>query len=122
MALGSARLRKRIAARKAQFSAFKITDQNAYLLQRINALCHARQIACRIVIEPIPRSLRPVDLSQLRSFVPDLAIVDINDFVDCPDSGFYDGLHLRKPDWTAYYRTVLSDKGLLTRETEALGW
>jgi hypothetical protein len=104
---------RRIEGRARALTEFKVTPQNTYFLKRLAEACAKQDIACRLIIEPMPASLPRINPSRLRDLVPGVDIVDINDFAVFPDSAFRDGLHLRSPNWTAYYRTILAEKGLM---------
>jgi hypothetical protein len=105
--------RERLEARARVLAAFAITPQNRFFLKRIAATCVEHRVACRIIIEPMPASLPRVSTSKVRNLVPEIAVVDVNDFASFPDSAFRDGVHLRNPGWSSYYRTILSEQGLM---------
>lgn len=110
----SAECRRRLVDRAQAFSHFAIPSQNLYFLERFTETCTLRKLKCRFVIEPIPASVPHVDFSELRKLIPGVELVDVNDFASFPDSAFHDGLHLRSPDWTSFYRTLLLEHDLMS--------
>jgi len=105
-----ARLRRRASA----FSQFRITPQNAYFLRKFDATCSAFGMRCRFIVEPLPASLPRLDLkTALSVLTPHIEVIDINDHATFPDGAFYDGLHLASPQWAAYYRTIIAERGLM---------
>lgn len=99
--------------RRKTLTEFEITPQNQYFLRRISDACAGASIVCRIIIEPAPASLPRIDLAALRKFAPGVEVIDVNQFASFPDGAFRDGLHLRGPEWTGYYRSVIADMGLV---------
>ena len=106
--------RQRLEGRARALSAFAVTPQNQFFLKHFTETCAERGVACRFIIEPMPASLPRMNTSLLRDLAPGVEIVDVNEFAVFPDFAFRDGLHLRSPDWTSYYRTILSDQGLMS--------
>jgi hypothetical protein len=106
--------RQHLVDRAKAFSHFEIPSQNLYFLKRFTETCTLRKLKCRFVIEPLPTSVPHLDFSELRKFIRGVELVDVNDFASFPDSAFHDGLHLRSPDWTSFYRTLLSEHDLMS--------
>jgi hypothetical protein len=105
--------RLRLEGRIRALSDFSVTAQNRVFLKEFAETCARRAVSCRMIIEPMPASLPRMNSSLLRDLAPGVEVIDINDFTRFPDSAFRDGLHLRSPKWAAYYRTILSEKGLM---------
>jgi len=103
----------RINNRRSALSNFAITRQNTYFLKRINDLCFSNKLHCRIIIEPIPSSIRSIDWGEIHRLAPNIEWVDVNDFESFPDGAFYDGLHLKKPEWADYYVSLLTSRIML---------
>lgn len=109
----SAENQSAIEFRRKTLTEFEITAQNRFFLRRISEACARASIVCRIIIEPAPASLPRIDLAAVRKVAPGVEVIDVNEFASFPDAAFRDGLHLRGPDWTGYYRSVLADMGLV---------
>ena len=103
----------RFQGRAKALSNFAITAQNRFFLKLFAETCVQRSVACRMIIEPMPASFPRMSAALLRGLAPGVEVIDVNDFTTFPDSAFRDGLHLRSPEWTAYYRTILSDTHLM---------
>ena len=107
----------RLQARAAAFKQFRIPPQNIFFLRRFSEACSAANARCRFIVEPLPASLPRIDLkTELNQLAPGVEIADVNDIVQFPDAAFRDGLHLRDPYWTAFYRTILAERDLMRFE------
>ena len=89
-----------------------LSPQNQYFLTRFSDTCRDRKVTCRFIIEPSPESMPRIDIEKVKRFAPAVEVVDVNDMVRFPDAAFVDGMHL-KPDWAAFYLTLLTEHGLL---------
>lgn len=107
---------KKISLRRGRLSAFSISRQNRFFLERIEEQCRTAMVQCRIVIEPTPASMhRSGFVDAINAVAPTLEVIDVNDFASFPDEAFLDALHLGF-DWSDYYRTIAANARLLDFE------